>query len=287
MFYKETVNGVDLYRSTLLSHIPHGFSTRIGGISALPELCSMNLGYTPFDDDETVRENRKRFAASVGISPPFAAKKHIVTMGKQIHSTKIEYINSSNADGEYECDGFYTDDIACAVAIKTADCVPILLASEDGSCVAAVHAGWRGSAGGIAALAIRSLCGLGAEAKNISVAIGPSISPENYRVGDDFGKLLRDAMINSPSEAVRGNAETLSEKFILRNTYPDGAHCDLQSLNREILTLCGVREENIDVSGICTFRNEEFYSHRRQGQKRGVMAALIAPAVTSVFTPSQ
>lgn len=277
MFQKKTVNGVEFYTSSLLSHVPHGFSTRTGGVSEEPYLRSLNLGYGKEDGEEKVRENRKRFSDAVFGDSVSAAKNEIFTMGNQIHSDVIITADSDNADKLFDCDGFVTSSESVRIGIKTAECVPILLSSDDGRFVAAVHAGWKGTALGIASLAVEKLLSLGAEKATVKAALGPSISPEVYRVGDDFGDLLFSAMKSSKSPAVRENSRSLSRDFL--TPFPDGIHCDLWSLNREILILSGLDPENIDVSGICTFRNEEFYSHRRQGSSRGVMASVIAPAV--------
>ncbi len=270
MFIKQNKNGVIFYTSSLLSHVPHAFSARVGGVSEYSELSSMNMGFGLGECDENVRENRRRISAAAEIP---ASCADIFVMGKQIHSSLIENITNENAENSFECDGFVS--ASHAVAVKTADCVPILLSSADGRICAAVHAGWRGTAKGIAAVAVEKMAALGADRNGIKAALGASISVKNYRVGDDFSELLYAEMINSDSAAVRGNARMLSERYIV--SYPDGPHCDLWELNKRILMLSGIDENNIDISGICTFEDEEFYSHRRQGPKRGVMCAVIAP----------
>lgn len=275
MFYKHEKGGVTIYKSTLLK-VPHGFSTRLGGVSAEPHLSSLNLGFGMEDGEEAVRENRRRFALACGMHEGDLITDSFTSAKEQIHSDRIEYITLENREGEFFCDGFYTDAEGVAVAVRSADCVPILLATGDGSKVAAVHAGWRGTAAGIGALAVEALLSLGARADDIVAAVGPSVSPEAYRVGDDFSELLYEAMAVSESEAVRENASEISEGHLI--PYPDGVHCDLWELNRHILILAGLRPENVDVSRISTYENgEEFYSHRRQGAKRGVMASLISP----------
>ncbi len=277
MFYKHDSNGVIIYKSTLLCGMPHGFSSRIGGVSAPTAQASMNMGFGKADGDDAVRENRQRFAAAVGVDA--VSRDVFVSAKEQVHGDTIEYITESNAGRAYVCDGFYTDKVGVPVAVKTADCVPILLASADGGAVAAVHAGWRGTAFGIAALAVMKLASLGVDPEGIRAAIGPSISPERYRVSDDFSDMLYEYMCRSQVEAVRRHAAALSSDFVKK--YSDGMHCDLWSLNRAMLTLVGVRRENIDVAEICTYDEAEFfYSHRRMGSERGVMAAMIATART-------
>lgn len=277
MFYKHENGGVTIYKSTLLT-VPHGFSTRLGGVSAEPHLSSMNLGFGMEDGVEAVRENRRRFALACGIREGDIIPNGFTSAAEQLHSDRIEYITGENKAGAFFCDGFYTDAEGVAVAVRTADCVPILFSTKNGDRVAAVHAGWRGTAAGIGALAVEALVTLGADVNDIVAAVGPSVSPDAYRVGDDFGALLRKAMEGSRSTVVRAHARELSEKYLI--PYPDGLHCNLWGLNRRILVLAGLCPENVDVSEICTYENgEEFYSHRRQGAKRGVMASLISPKV--------
>lgn len=278
MFYKHDSNGVIIYKSTLLCGVPHGFSTRVGGVSVLSALASMNMGFGKADGVDAVCENRRRFAAAVGVDA--VSSDVFVSAKEQVHGDTVEYITESGADIEYVCDGFYTNKIGVPVAVKTADCVPILLAAEDGSAVAAVHAGWRGTALGIAAVGVMKLRSLGVDPDKIRVAIGPSISPERYQVSDDFSEMLCANMCRSQVEEVRQHASALSTDYVKK--YSDGMHCDLWSLNEAILTLVGVRAENIDTAGICTYDGEEyFYSHRRMGNERGVMAAMIAATRTA------
>ncbi len=275
MFYKDEKGGVTLFRSSLLT-VPHGFSTRLGGVSAEPHLSSLNLGYGMEDGEAAVTENRRRFALACGMAEGDLIPRGFTSAAEQIHSDRIVYITNENKAEDFRCDGFYTDTEGVSVAVRSADCVPILLSTRDGGAVAAVHAGWRGTAAGIGALAVEALASLGARTEDIVAAIGPSVSPEVYRVGDDFGELLRGGMEASAARAVREGAGKLSEACL--SVYEDGLHCDLWELNRRILILAGLRPENVDVARICTFENgEEFYSHRRQGAKRGVMASLISP----------
>ena len=275
MFYKHGHNGVVIYKSTLLDHVPHGFSTRVGGVSEEAHLSSLNLGFGK-ESDANVRENRRRFAVACGVGEEHHIGDVFTSAREQIHTDIVNYVTEDTAAEDYVCDGFYTDRVGVTVAVKTADCVPILLASDDGDVVAAVHAGWRGTAYGIAAVAVERMRLLGVDVGKVRAAIGPSISPRRFRVGDDFSGQLYENMKRSRVSAVADSADELSRSFIL--PYADGAHCDLWELNRKILTLVGVRDENVDVSHICTYENEElFYSHRRTGAQRGVMASLIAP----------
>ncbi len=279
MFQKITCGGVTYIASSLLSHVPHGFSTRLGGVSLGDALGSMNMGFGKAtsavrEADENVRENRRRFCRAASL--PEAGKNVIVSAAEQIHSGTVFEVTHADADTDYIGDGFYTCDPTVSVGVKTADCVPILLATRDGRAVAAVHAGWRGTASGIAAVAVGGFCKLGYAPSEIVAATGPAVLGGEYRVGTDFPELLYALMEKSESESVRLHARELSRAFVM---YRDGEpYCDLPELNRAILLGVGLDEDAIDVCGLSTYQSPElFYSHRRQGVNRGVMISGIAP----------
>ncbi len=279
MFHSYTCDGVTVFASSLLSHVPHGFSTRIGGVSEGDALGSANMGFSKStgvckEPDENVRENRRRFCRAAGL--PVIGENIIISASEQIHSGTVFGVSASDADGIYLGDGFFTSDPCVSVGVKTADCVPVLLATKDGRAVAAVHAGWRGTASGIAATAVGCLCSIGYSPSDIVAATGPAVLGCEYKVGDDFAELLHAKMTESEAVCVRKNADELSKKRLIAKD--GGLYCDLPLLNRDILLLAGLLPDSVDVCGISTYQNGEFfYSHRRQGTKRGVMISAIAP----------
>jgi YfiH family protein len=131
---------------------------------------------------------------------------------------------------------------------------------------AAVHAGWRGTAAGIAANAVCELLRLGAKPENLRAAIGPCIGKCCYRVREDFADAVRSS---------RGAA--FSDEFVVPDTENPGFfRADLAGMNVKILTDAGISRENIDVGGLCTCCDpEKFYSTAR-GEKRGTHLALIS-----------
>lgn len=273
MFYAHTYRGVTVYKSTLLDFVPHGFSTRTGGVSSGDALGNANMGFGK-ESDAIVIENRRRFAEASGL--PIAGERIFVSATEQIHSDIIFHVSASDASAELRGDGFFTNSVGTSVAVKTADCVPVLLSTRGGEAVAAVHAGWRGTALGIAALAVEALCSLGFSPSDIVAATGPAVQSAEYRVSDDFDARLFELMSESKAAPVAKNAESLSKKRVF--LCDDGMHCDLPALNRDILIASGVCGDSIDVCAISTFANGElFYSHRRQGANRGVMISAIAP----------
>ena len=180
MFHEKTVSGVTFLYSDLLP-CPHGFSTKRGGVSSLPHLKSMNLGENRGDTPQNVSENTRLFCLAAGL-PQDAVS------ARQIHSDRIPYRESGLKQGQErpECDGFYTDKKGVSLFVKIADCIPILLYAPDVGAVAALHAGWRGTAQNIAGKGVKRLEDLGADPKRMLAAIGAGIGQCCYQVDDPF-----------------------------------------------------------------------------------------------------
>ena len=263
-------NGTVYYRSELLS-CPHGFSTRIGGVSTRPHTATMNLAFDRGDEPETVLENLRRFAEGVGIE---AAR--IISVS-QIHSAKVRYVTPEHAgEGFFReetclCDGYVTDRRGIAPAVRTADCVPILLyappTTDFSGAIAALHAGWRGTAAGIGAVAVEQMKSLGARPETIRCAIGPSIGPCCYEVREDFVEAF---------SAMAG--DSLCKRYVLPCEGRPGVYrADLRAVNQTILLRAGLRAEHMDIAEHCTAcRPEEFFSHRYSGGVRGTMLSVIS-----------
>lgn len=260
-------NGVVYYCSEIIPCI-HGFSTRIGGVSRLPHTESLNLGVERGDSKEIVLENLSLFSDALGVDA-----KSIISVS-QIHSSNIRRVTYENKgegfyiDEKESCDGYVTAESDITLGIRTADCVPILFYAPpsgdfDGA-VAAIHAGWRGTALGIAKKAIDELCLIGAEVSNIKAAIGPSIGSCCYTVRSDFYESFKNTA-----------GQTLTDEFVLP-VGEDRWVADLKGANRRILEERGVLPENIDICDICTCcEPKEFYSHRYSHGVRGTMLSVI------------
>lgn len=253
-FVEKRVNGVRYLQSTLLD-CPHGFSTRAGGVSTLPHLKSMNLGDNRGDDPKNVSENYRLFALATGLP-----QKRV--SGNQIHSQTVLYAENTFTE-QPRCDGFYTDREDLTLYVKIADCIPILLYAPDVPAVCALHAGWRGTAAGIASEGVKRLEGLGSAPKNIRAAIGAGIGPCCYEVDEPFVSAFLSSLGQDFS------------KFLVKRA--DKTFADLKGTNRELLLRAGLLEEHIDLCPRCTkCENDLFFSHRASGDLRGTMAAGIA-----------
>ena len=248
--------------------IRHGFSGRAGGVSTHPHTASLNLAMGREDSDDTVRQNIDIFARAV--TDGLYGMERAVCM-PQIHSAIVRKAGVSHCGegvtkpASAEGDGFVTDEAGVFIFVRVADCTPILLCGEkeDGSpVISAVHAGWRGTAKGIAGEAVSAMCSLGCVRETIRAAMGPHIGACCYEVGEDLfcevaslrGRDFAEAYV-TPSPSVPG-------KFI----------CNMGGMNREILLSAGVREANIDLSPDCTCcMSDVYYSHRKTAGKRGAM----------------
>lgn len=258
----QTAAGPVIHRSTLFDerNIPHAFSTRIGGISTGP-FASLNLGNPngcPIQDStDNIARNYRLLLESVECAHLPIARVH------QVHGKKLAWLrqNEPFAPGT-QADGILSDDPTRGISVRVADCVPILLASGDGSAVAAVHAGWRGVVAGIAIEAVGELCercqhGPG----ELIAAIGPCIGPDEFEVGP---------------EVLEAFVQAFGAAAPIRNRPSGKGDVDLKVAVRLQLLRAGLDPSNIDVSDRCTARDaDEFYSHRRDNGVTGRMAAII------------
>lgn len=243
--------------------VAHGFSTRIGGVSE-GIYTSLNLGSTRGDNPDCVKENYRRFCAAIG------ADVRRIVMTNQIHSTIIRTATSSDVKADlydpegYDCDGLITNEPGLALTIFSADCIPVLLYDPVKKVIAAVHAGWRGTAGDIAGKAARLMQEhYGSAPGDILTAIGPGISQCCFETHAD----VPDAMIDILGDLAKPYITCLENgKFKV----------DLKGINAALLTRAGVSPEHIEISGDCTAcLPGKYWSHRITQGHRGSQAAIL------------
>ena len=246
----------------LWQEVPHGFSTRQGGVSP-PPWDSLNLGATRGDEPENVAENFRRFRAAIG------APEGVLVTNHQVHGTLVRPVTAADAERPdaaptVDADGLVTDQPGVTLTVFSADCLPILFYDPVRRCIAAVHAGWRGTAAGIAARAVEVMTGqYGCRAENIRAAIGPGISGCCFETTEDVPEALRFHLGQQAEVCITDHN---SGKF----------HVDLKLANRIWLERSGIRPEHIAVCQACTACDwEDFWSHRLVGKDRGSMAAMI------------
>jgi YfiH family protein len=228
----------------------NAFSTRAGGVSAFPS-DALNLAYFKGDIKESVEENRRRFLKALG------AEERAVITARQTHSTERCFIEGpEQARGpQPECDAMATKLTNVLLAIQTADCLPVLIADTKSGAMAAIHAGWRGTAGRITERTMADLMQAhGANPRNCIAALGPTACAECYEVGEDV-------------------IERYKREFgYWRNLLVDfkeggKAHLDIRAANIQQLAFCGFTEDRIHVAEYCTMhQNDLFFSYRREAR---------------------
>lgn len=242
----------------------HGFSTRLGGVSPAP-WDSLNLGANRGDAPEHVRDNFSHFCAAVGSDPEALVYNHQVH-GNQIRPvTRHDICPDPATPGCFDADGLITDEPGLCLTVFSADCIPILLYDPVRRVIAAVHAGWRGTASGIAAQAVRTMTrDYGCSCRNILAAIGPGISPCCFETEADVSMAMFDALGRQAQPYIRPLPQ--AGRYSV----------DLKGLNAHWLRISGLRNDHMAISPECTAcRPELFWSHRKLGQSRGSMAAMI------------
>lgn len=259
-------DGVTFYRSSILSSagVPHGFSTRIGGVSQGP-FDSLNLGNPngcPIQDDrENIAINYARLHIAIGCTERSRAFVH------QVHGDTVATARRGEAfDTSTKADAVVCDDPSRVAAVRVADCVPVLLATRDGSVVAAVHAGWRGVVAGVVLRAAETIRTMSREDAPLLAAIGPGIGFDAFEVGPEVAAAFQS----------RFGGESAA---LLKPSRNEGkAMVDLRGALANQLRALGLSADAIDRSDRCTFRDaDEFFSHRRENGVTGRMAALIGP----------
>lgn len=228
----------------------NAFSTRCGGVSPLPSN-SLNLADFKGDLKENVSENRRRFLEAIG-----AGQSRIIT-ARQTHSTKRFTIEQpDHVHGpQPECDAMITRMYGVLLAVQTADCLPVLIGDTKTGAMAAIHAGWRGTAGRIVERTVADLMLVhGVNTLDCIAALGPAACAKCYEVGEDVIDRYK------------------SEFGYWRNLIVDfkengKAHLDIRAANVQQLIFCGFSEDQIYVADYCTMhQNELFFSYRREGK---------------------
>ena len=231
------------YLTSPLIRTKHAFFLRHGGVSPAP-FGSLNFGGHD-DDPENIRINRERALLAAGMNPQNVARMN------QVHGNDVLLAKV----GSQTCDALVTNERGLVIAIGAADCYPILYHDPVNHVIGGAHAGWKGTLGRIAQRVIPEMLKLGADLKEIRVAIGPGICRNNYEV-----------------------SEEVIDQF-MKNRFPEyihtGRHLDLLAANRHVLISAGIHENNIWAMNRCTTEND-FFSYRRDKGKTGRMWACIS-----------
>ncbi len=238
----------------------HAFTTRLGGVSD-GYLASLNLGAHRGDTIENVAENYHILGDTLGFF------RNKLVLANQIHTDIVRIVTEKDCKGSLshrdypECDALITNTPGLALTVFTADCTPILFWDSVTGAVGAAHAGWRGTALGIAGKTVDAMVStFGCQAENIHAAIGPNIGPCCFETDSD----VPEAMVQALGTEALPYIRQTGEKY----------HLDLKAINALWLRRRGVT--NIEISTDCTAcAPHRFWSHRVTGGLRGSQGAII------------
>ena len=262
-------NPAVVVRSDILTdagRVVHAFGTRLGGVSR-PPYDSLNMGLSVGDDPDAVRENRRRFFGTFGLD-----LSRVVRV-RQVHGDGICRVDEVLAARQgfpqvlleegIGYDGLVTNLPDLALVVTTADCQPILLHDPVHGAVAAVHAGWRSTARGIARRALEVMASAyGTRPEDCFAAVGPSIRGCCYEV---------DSVVTEAMAAILPDWQRHAVP-----TRPGHVRLDLAGVNRALLEAAGVRRDRIADAGLCTScRTDLFFSHRAEKGRTGRMMNFI------------
>lgn len=247
------------------ANLLHFVTTREGGVSE-GKYGSLNLSLRVNDNPENVHRNRRLVAGSFNIDP------YRLVFASQTHEDKVAIIDSGFFDIPDEEQKTYLQGVDALISnlretclcILTADCVPIVLYDPVAKAIGIAHAGWKGTVKEIVSKTVKAMSlNYGTKPEELITSIGPCISAESFEVGEEvavaFDKVFEER-----------------EGIILKSNKWAKPHVDLVKANMESLIKCGVKPENIEVSGICTYQNPNiFFSARQSGEGRFASGIMI------------
>lgn len=248
---------IDEFEKTGL--VKHCFTTRKGGVSE-NEYKSLNLRMNCDDKPENILSNYQIICDELNVN-----YKNLV-FSKQVHDDKIYIVDEKDCGNgitkpqKFEsCDALITAMCGVPLAVFGADCVPLYFLDVENRVIGLAHSGWKGTVLRIGEKVIKAMQeNFSSKPENILAAIGPSIGVCHFEVGDEVSDIFRENFGDSVLEK--------HKKF----------HVNMQKAIEIQFKECGIPDENIVNSGICTYCNSDLlFSHRKTNGKRGVMAAIM------------
>ncbi len=229
------------------------FSERQGGISPSP-WDGLNLGFDLGDSHQHIEDNLHQLCMHAQLPIPHRSK--------QVHDTHAIICSGIGIQHTDEADILLSRTPATSIAIRTADCLPILLVDTKHGIAAAVHAGWRGTAKNIAGIAIERMQAMGAQTEYILASLGPCIQSCCFEIDMQ-------------------TADNITQSHPLAKTHikisREKAYADLQSINRLQLQSSGISDKHIEQIKLCTCcLSTRFFSYRRDGMHSGRQLAIVA-----------
>ncbi len=247
------------YQFDQWQHYPlkHGVFTRQGGVSQ-GQWQSLNVGGTVGDDLTAVKENLRRIYAALALSPDYACTVW------QVHGVDTVVANGPLPQRKWlaRADGMITNRVGLALTMRFADCVPVLFYDPENHAIGMAHAGWRGTVQAVVLSTLQAMQNAyNSRPAAIQAAIGPSIGPDRYQVGEEV------------VEAARERFDSTAD--LIHRAEDSSPYLDLWEANRRLLAQAGVQQ--IEVAAICTATHtDEFFSHRAEKGKTGRFGVVMA-----------
>ncbi|WP_313185874.1 peptidoglycan editing factor PgeF [Lacrimispora sp.] len=245
--------------------VKQGFSTKLGGVSQ-GKYATMNFTFTRGDNRSHVLENYRRMGKALGVD------MERMVLSYQTHTTNVRLVTEEDAgkgivkERDYEdVDGLITNVPGITLVTFYADCVPLYFLDPIHQAIGLSHSGWRGTVKRMGEVTVKKMEeAFGTKAEDVIACIGPSICKECYEVG---GEVALEFMKGFDKKYWGG---ILSEK-------KDGKYLlDLWRANEIVLLEAGIKQENLQVTDICTHCNSDLlFSHRTTGNERGNLAAFL------------
>jgi hypothetical protein len=239
---------------------------RSGVAVAVSDRALGNLSLTGGDDPSLVRDRRAAFATWLGFP------SEDVVCAEQVHGTRIARVGAGDRGAPVPgADGLITDQPGVLLLLLFADCVPVCLFDPEAPSVGIVHAGWKGTAGRVAAGAVAAMVeAFGSPPERLRAVLGPSIGGCCYEVGPEVAEAVR---LSAPDAGGEGRP---GARPVVRAGRRGRPHADLAAANRAQLIEAGLRPESIEMIDLCTAcRVDRFFSYRAEAGLTGRFGAAI------------
>lgn len=246
------------------------FPPEIFAFSTTKDHGSMSVSENTPEQRTLTNRNRQALTDLLNLPP------ENLILGMQVHGNKVAVVNEKTlAEHKYHLSGQGIPDVDALVtklpnvciAVRTSDCVPIVLYDPKNRIIAVAHAGWPGTVKKIAIETVETMQALGSQPANLIVGIGPSIGPCHFEISDDpKNNVIRKVKASFPE----------SYKKLLTRQTAHHAHFNLWEVNKELLVEAGVKPSNIKVAGLCTVcHKDEFFSWRVNGVSQSFITGIL------------
>jgi YfiH family protein len=248
---------------SLLEGFPHGFFTQQFWSLSLQELTNVL---------QSEASNFYRLKQVHG---------NIVVTPQEISSKLSAGGNDVEGEGDSALvlgDGLISEEPLQALWVASADCTPVLIADEKTLQVAALHAGWRGTASKIVPQAIARFISQGSKIENLRIALGPAIAGEVYQVSEQVAAQIGATIIpHNDEQAIIDAMYQLPKSPLLPDSNPGRVRLDVRRVNALQMEMLGIASEQIAIAPYCTFQTPDyFFSYRREKQKKVQWSGIVS-----------